>query len=177
MSRIAKKNIIIPKNVEIKISESFIFIQGPVGSFTYKVHNLIKVLKKENKISISVKIDSKKSWSQAGTARSIIYNQLLGVQRKFEKKLLIIGVGYRAKLENNILYLMLGFSHSIKYAVHEMIDIKIINQTEIIIQSSDKRLLGQTAAEIRSYKPPEPYKGKGIRYENEYIFRKSSKKK
>lgn len=179
MSRIAKANIFVPSNVKIKIDNQKIFIEGKNGKLNVSIHFSVKVKYKNNilKFLPYKNIKRQNSWAQAGTTRSLVYSMILGVTKGFDKKLNIIGVGYRVFIKDNILNLILGFSHVIYYKIPNNIKITCPNQNEILIQGINKQLVKQTAAEIRSYRRPEPYKGKGIRYDNEVVKIKEAKKK
>ncbi len=179
MSRIAKKPIIIPKDISVMLESKnkFIFVKGNIRvTRKFNKNLLFNIIK--NKISVNVISNTKKNWSYAGTTRSLLNNIILGIKYGFEKKLVLIGVGYKALVKENILFLDLGFSHTIRYIIPNGIIINCVSQTEILVKGYDKELVGQVSAYIRSYKKPEPYKkGKGIRYFNEYVRIKESKKK
>jgi len=177
MSRIAKAPIIIPAGVDIKLDGNNMTVKGSKGQLTFNFNPAIGVDIKDNVISIGWKKDDKSATAQAGTARAIVNNMVTGVSAGFEKKLTLIGVGYRAQAKGNILSLTLGFSHPIDFELPSGISIETPTQTEIVIKGSDKQQVGQVAAKIRAYRPPEPYKGKGVRYADEYVARKEAKKK
>nr|YP_009394808.1 ribosomal protein L6 [Polysiphonia elongata]ARW63370.1 ribosomal protein L6 [Polysiphonia elongata] len=175
MSRIGKKEIDIPNNTEVKISKSAINIKGNKGEMSYEIPAEIRVDKKENKLIVT-KIDTtKQAQALHGLSRSIINNMTIGVSKGFSKKLIIQGVGYRSQMDGKTLILNLGYSHPIKIKPPTDINIDVENNTNIIISGINKEKVGQIAATIRSTKPPEPYKGKGIRYDNEYVRRKVGK--
>ncbi|OQM34113.1 50S ribosomal protein L6 [bacterium endosymbiont of Pedicinus badii] len=177
MSRIAKLPIEIPTEVVVSLRKKSIFIEGKKGKLEFFIHNCLIIEIKKNKIYIKVGKDTSKNWSIAGTSRAILNNMILGVKNGFVKKLILFGVGYRASVKNSILELFLGFSHSIKYKLPEGILAECKKNSQILIKGIDKQKVGQVAAEIRSYRPPEPYKGKGIRYSDEIIKIKETKKK
>lgn len=179
MSRLAKIPIKIPKDISIKLNSTNIVVKGVLGELKHKINKYVNVKFEDHFLFFSFKNTVKSyGWMQAGTCYAIVKTMILGVSQGFIKKLQLTGIGYRATMEtNNILKLFLGFSHPIIYHVPNHIIISIINQNEIIIKGISKQLVGQVAANIRSYRIPEPYKGKGIRYINERIRIKEAKKK
>jgi large subunit ribosomal protein L6 len=181
MSRIAKSPIEIPAGVEVSINGTTMSAKGKLGQMQMDLHSSVTVANAENVITFDIakvdKKDEKKAWAQAGTARANTANLIQGVSEGWEKKLSLIGVGYRAKAMGKVLDLTLGFSHPVKYELPEGITAETPSQTEIIVKGMDKQKVGQAAAEIRAYRPPEPYKGKGVRYTDEYVVRKEAKKK
>lgn len=177
MSRVAKKSIFIPKDLKITIKKQKITIKGKKGKIKKTIHKFVKIKIINQKINLSVKKNIVQAWKQAGTTRSIINSMIIGVTQGFNKKLQLIGIGYKAIIKNNILILSLGFSHTIKFKNPKNIKIKCPSQNEIIIEGIDKQIVGEVSSRIRSYKPPEPYKGKGIRYLGEKIKIKETKKK
>ncbi|MEI7868545.1 MAG: 50S ribosomal protein L6 [Candidatus Methylumidiphilus sp.] len=177
MSRIAKTPIILPKGVEAKIEGSEITVKGIKGTISINLHTIVQVQIEEGYIKIISDKTNKFANSLAGTSRAIINNMVVGVSIGYEKKLNLVGVGYRAQGKENILALSLGFSHPIEYRIPIGIVIETPSQTEILVKGCDKQIVGQVAANIRAFRPPEPYKGKGIRYSNEVIIRKEAKKK
>ena len=177
MSRIAKMPVELPSGVEAKINGQDINIKGSKGSFDYVVHDSVVVEQQENVIVFKAKKDTdKKAWAMAGTMRALTSNMVTGVSDGFEKKLELVGVGYRAQAQGNKLNLTLGFSHPVVHDIPEGVTVETPSQTEIILRGIDKQKIGQVAAEIRSYRPPEPYKGKGVKYADERIIRKEAKK-
>lgn len=177
MSRIAKAPVNLPAGVELTIDGSTITVKGSKASLT-KVFNASVVVKNDAGVVTCAPIDgAPNGWAQAGTARSIINNMVVGVTVGFEKKLELVGVGYRAKAEGKALDLTLGFSHPVKHVLPEGITVETPTQTEIVVKGADKQVVGQVAAEIRAYRLPEPYKGKGVKYAGERILRKEAKKK
>jgi len=177
MSRVAKAHVAIPAGVTITLSGQDIKVKGPMGELSHTIHSAVVVSQEENDIITNIVADVKGAWAQAGTVRSLINNMVEGVSKGFEKKLLLNGVGYRAKAAGKNLNLSLGFSHPVDHAIPEGITVETPSQTEIILKGADKQLVGQTAANIRAYRKPEPYKGKGIRYSDENVRRKEAKKK
>lgn len=176
MSRIANNPVSLASGVKINISGQGIKVEGSKGSFDYAVHQLVNVSQEDENLLVSPKDGSKNANAIAGTTRSIIQNMVTGVSEGFEKKLQINGVGYRAQVQGKVLNLTLGLSHPVNYEIPEGITIETPSQTEIIVKGSDKQKVGQVSAEIRSYRKPEPYKGKGIKYADEHIIRKEAKK-
>ena len=174
MSRVAKNPITLPSGVDINISGSELKVKGPKGNLELNLHPSVSL--EENDGQYMVKPDSDKNAAMAGTFRALVNNMVIGVSDGFKKNLKLIGVGYRAQLQGNKLNLALGFSHPIEYIAPEGIKIETPSQTEIIVSGCDKQKVGQVAAEIRSYRPPEPYKGKGVRYADERVVRKEAKK-
>ncbi len=184
MSRVAKSPINIPSGVEVKEEGKNIIVKGKLGELKIAVNPAVKIANKDNVISFDIidtnKKDAKLAWANAGTQRALVNNCIIGVCEGFQKKLTLIGVGYRAQVQGKILNLNLGFSNPVLYNIPEgdtAVNIETPSQTEVIIKGIDKQKVGQVAAEIRSFRPPEPYKGKGIRYEDEYVVRKDAKKK
>jgi large subunit ribosomal protein L6 len=177
MSRVAKAPVVVPAGVTITLSGQDITVKGPVGELSRTIHNFVAVSQEESEIKINIACEERTAWAQAGTARALINNMVEGVSKGFEKKLILQGVGYRAKAAGKSLDLSLGFSHPISHAIPEGITCETPSQTEITLKCCDKHLVGQTAANIRAYRKPEPYKGKGVRYSDEYVRRKEAKKK
>lgn len=180
MSRVAKAPVQLPANVELTVGESTLTVKGPKGSLSqhYNKHVAISVNEENNK-EILFKPASKDpaAWAQAGTVRALVNNMVKGVATGFERTLELVGVGYRAQAGNKAVTLSLGFSHPIEYQLPEGVTVETPNNTTIVIRSIDKQLLGQVASEIRAFRPPEPYKGKGVKYAGEIIVRKEAKKK
>jgi len=175
MSRIAKKPITVPAGTEVKISGRSVNVKGPKGNLDIDLHETVSIAQDGDVLNLTPASDS--AWAMTGTMRSLVGNMVTGVSEGFEKKLELIGVGYRAKAQGNSLNLQLGFSHPVDYAVPEGITVETPSQTEILVKGADKQKVGQVSAEIRAYRPPEPYKGKGVRYADEYVIRKEAKKK
>lgn len=176
MSRIANNPITVPAGVEININGNSVKIKGKKGEMSHQVHSLVSVSQENGVLKLVAKNNSKFAKALSGTTRALLQNLVTGVTDGFEEKLEIIGVGYRAQAQGKVLNLTLGFSHPVNFDVPEGITIETPSQTEIVIKGLDKRLVGQVAANIRNYRPPEPYKGKGVRYVNEHIIRKEAKK-
>ncbi len=164
MSRVAKQPVQIPSGVDVKINGNSLTVKGSGGELSYNIHADVSVEINDNIITVTWNETAKKAGAQAGTARASISNMITGVSKGFEKKLTLVGVGYRAQVKGNLLTMALGFSNPIEYQVPA-------------VKGSDKQQVGQVASEIRAYRPPEPYKGKGVRYTDEYVVRKAAKKK
>lgn len=177
MSRVAKKPIELPKGVEVTINGADVTVKGPKGSLQQKIHRLVEMKQDGSQLIFAARNDEPGAWAQAGTARALINNLVTGVSKGFERKLELVGVGYRAQAQGKVLNLTLGFSHPVNYAVPEGVTIETPSQTEIVVRGSDRQKVGQVAADIRAYRPPEPYKGKGVKYADEVIMRKEAKKK
>lgn len=177
MSRIANSPITIPKGVEVKVAGENMTVKGSNGELSHRLHQSVSLEIKDNVIQIKWDQQDRQAKAQAGTARAIVNNMVTGVSQGFEKKLTLIGVGYRAQAKGKALNLTLGFSHPIDYKIPDGITIETPSQTEIIVKGIDKQLVGAVSAKIRAYRPPEPYKGKGVRYTDEYVARKDAKKK
>ncbi len=176
MSRIANAPVEIPTGVDITVSGQKIQIKGANGNFDYEVHETVNVAHEDSTVRVSAK-GGKEHVAMAGTMRALINNMVVGVSAGFEKKLTLIGVGYRAKAAGKNLELTLGFSHPVNYPIPEGITIETPAATEVVVKGADKQKVGQVAAEIRAFRPPEPYKGKGVRYTDEHVIRKEAKKK
>lgn len=180
MSRVAKVPIILPANVEITISKDTVTIKGPKGSLTQHYNRLVTVSKCDknaNELTFKPASNDPNAWAQAGTARALVQNMVQGVTNGFSVSLELIGVGYRAQTKGKGLSLSLGFSHNIDYDLPVGVTAEMPNNTTIVINGIDKQLIGQVASEIRALRPPEPYKGKGVKYVDEVIARKEAKKK
>ena len=176
MSRVAKNPINVPDNVEFNIVDNIVKVKGKKGDLEFNLPSSISIDNKENVLTVKYNEDDQQSVALAGTTRSIVNNMIIGVSEGFEKKLELIGVGYRAKASGKLLELTLGFSHPIKYQLPEEVEVETPSQTEVVLKSHDKQILGQAASEIRAFRPPEPYKGKGVRYADEHVKRKEAKK-
>ncbi len=177
MSRIGKKPVALPAGVTAAISGQTIEVKGPKGTLSFTATNDVDIRVEDNEVRVLPRNLTKRARQQWGLTRSMIQNLVTGVSEGFKKELEISGVGYRAQLQGRILKLALGYSHDVDYPVPEGIEIAVPKPTEITVSGIDKQRVGQVAAEIRAWRPPEPYKGKGIRYRDEYIFRKEGKKK
>ncbi|HED12110.1 MAG TPA: 50S ribosomal protein L6 [Gammaproteobacteria bacterium] len=177
MSRVAKNPVVIPAGVEFGMEGDEIVAKGPRGALTLTRHPLVKIEVQGQQVLFSACDDSKTAGAMSGTMRALVQNAVIGVHSGFEKRLKIIGVGYRAKVQGSELNLTLGFSHPVLYKVPEGIVVETPTPTEIVIKGVSKQQVGQAAANIRHYRPPEPYKGKGVRYVDEHVVRKQAKKK
>lgn len=177
MSRIGNKPVEVPDGVSVNIAGQLITAKGKLGELSAKLVDEVAVTQEGNTITVTPVGDSMTARKMWGTTRTVISNLVVGVSDGFEKKLEINGVGYRAQVQGKELVLQLGFSHDVNYPIPDDIQIKCADQTHVSIAGANKQKVGQIAAEIRSYRPPEPYKGKGIKYEGEYILRKEGKKK
>jgi len=177
MSRIAKQPVSVPAAVEVTENGQQITVKGPKGTLVHSIHALVEMKREDGALSFSPRDGSKAANALAGTTRSLLSNLVAGVSDGFEKKLELVGVGYRAQARGKVLNLTLGFSHPVDYEVPEGVTAETPSQTEIILKGADKQKVGQVAAEIRAFRPPEPYKGKGVRYADEVVVRKEAKKK
>jgi len=177
MSRIGSLPIEIPAGVEVVLQEQLLRVKGPKGQLEQKIPSQVSVAQQEKQLLVTVNDASKQASALSGTIRSLAHNMCVGVSAGFEKKLNLVGVGYRAQLQGTTLNLELRFSHPVVYKLPEGITAQVNSQTEITIQGIDKQKVGQVAAEIRRYRPPDAYKGKGVRYADEVIVRKEAKKK
>lgn len=177
MSRIAKSPIAVVSGVNAVINGQNVELKGPKGQLQLSVHEDVQVSQDDNVLAVAPRNGSKAANALAGTMRALLNNMVTGVSAGFEKKLELVGVGYRAQVKGNLLNLTLGFSHPVDYEIPEGVAIETPSQTEILVKGVDKQKVGQAAAEIRAYRPPEPYKGKGVRYADEEIVLKEAKKK
>ncbi len=181
MSRIAKTPVSVPSDVDIRIDNDLVTAKGPKGELAFQLVSGIEVVQNEGKLNVRLQETegriSKHILSMSGTTRAMLQNLIVGVTTGFEKKLTIKGVGYRAQVQGRKLNLNLGFSHPVVYELPEGISAVTPTQTEIVLSGTDKQAVGQVAADIRAFRPPEPYKGKGIRYLDEYVVRKQARKK
>ena len=177
MSRIAKEPIELPQGVEFKQEGNVVTLKGGNGSLSLELNNEVELTKNENVLQVAPRSGSRFSAAVAGTMRALLANMVTGVTNGFERKLQLVGVGYRAQVQGKKLNLTLGFSHPVVHDVPEDVTVEAPSQTEIVVKGADKQKVGQVAAEIRSYRPPEPYKGKGIRYSDERVIMKEAKKK
>ena len=177
MSRIANAPVDLPSGVEVTLSGSSIKVKGSKGEFEWNTHESVSVNQEEEQLKVTTNESSKSATAIAGTTRALLNNMVTGVTSGFEKKLAIVGVGYRAQAQGQKLNLTLGFSHPVVYEVPAGIKVETPSNTEITVSGIDKQKVGQVAAEIRAYRKPEPYKGKGVRYVDEYVARKQAKKK
>lgn len=177
MSRIAKNPVNLPSGVEVKQDNSLITVKGAKGSLSVAVNPRVIISQQDGVLTFTAADGAQNSKAQSGTMRSIVNNMVVGVTDGFERKLQLVGVGYRAQAQGNKINLTLGFSHPVEYQLPEGVSAETPSQTEIVLKATDKQLLGQVAAEIRGFRPPEPYKGKGVRYADEQVRRKEAKKK
>ena len=176
MSRIANNPVAVPDNVEVDVNGAEVRIRGGKGELTHTLHSLVQLDREGNLLKFSAKGASKSARSLAGTTRAIMQNMVTGVSEGFEIKLEITGVGYRAQANPRSIGLSLGFSHPVELDIPDGITVETPSQTQIVIRGADRQKVGQVAADIRSYRPPEPYKGKGVRYADEQVLRKEAKK-
>ena len=177
MSRIGKSPVVLPDKVEVTLGAGEISVKGPLGTLTQRLSPEVKVEKVDNRVEVKVVHNSRQADAMSGTARALIANMVTGVTRGFEKKLQLVGVGYRAQAQGDKLNLSLGFSHPVVHPMPKGVKVETPTQTEIVIKGADRQLVGQVAAEVRAYRGPEPYKGKGVRYVGEQIVIKETKKK
>ena len=177
MSRVAKAPVTVPNGVTVTQNGRQVEVKGTKGNLSFNLHALVELKQEEGKLQLAPVKESKDAWMQAGTARAVLNNLVKGVSEGFERKLQLVGVGYKAAVKGTVVNLNLGYSHPIDYALPEGVTAETPTATEIILKSANKQLLGQVAAEIRAYRAPEPYKGKGVRYSDEVILRKEAKKK
>lgn len=177
MSRIAKYPVVLPKGIEATISAGQISVKGPLGSLTQALTDKVRIQQDDGQLTFAVADDSREAKAMSGTMRALVANMVTGVHTGFERKLNLVGVGFRAQVQGNALKLQLGFSHDILHTIPEGIKIECPTQTEVIVKGSNKQVVGQVAAEIRAYREPEPYKGKGVRYADERVIIKETKKK
>ncbi len=177
MSRIAKYPVVLPKGVEVNLAAEALSIKGPLGTLTQPLRNDVKVEKDGDKLVFKALNESDEANAMSGTIRALAANMVTGVTKGFEKRLTLVGVGYRAQAQGDKLNLSLGFSHPVVHQMPKGVKVETPSQTEIVIKGTDKQLVGQVAAEVRAYRAPEPYKGKGARYSDEQIVLKETKKK
>ena len=177
MSRVANSPIELPRGVEVTLSEAEISIKGSKGTLAMPINAKVEIKHEDNVLRFAARSGDQFSRAMSGTTRSLVNNMVTGVSQGFEKKLELVGVGYRAQVQGSNINLTLGFSHPVVYALPAGVTAETPSQTEVLLKSSDKQKLGQAAAEIRAFRPPEPYKGKGVRITGEYVRRKEAKKK
>ncbi len=177
MSRIANSPVEIPKGVEVTLNDSTLSVKGGNGNLSLDLNEMVKITHEGDELKFSATQSGKKSGALAGTFRALAGNMVKGVSEGFVKQLQLVGVGYRGQVQGKKLNLNLGFSHPVAYNVPEGVTVEMPSQTEILVKGADKQLVGQVAAEIRAFRSPEPYKGKGVRYVDEYVKRKDAKKK
>lgn len=174
MSRVAKKPVALPKGVECSIADGVLTVKGPKGTLSRRLPDAVAVRVDGNQVAIDVSNSS--NIALAGTLRALLSNMVTGVSTGFERKLELVGVGYRAAMQGKVLALSLGYSHPVNYEAPEGVTLEAPSQTEVLVKGADKQAVGQVAAKIRSFRPPEPYKGKGVRYAGERIVMKEAKK-
>ena len=177
MSRVAKNPVTVPAGVEVNFGTDALTVKGKNGALSLPLTGAVKVELNNGQLTFAAADDSKHSVAMSGTVRALVANMVKGVSEGFEKKLQLIGVGYRAQAQGKTLNLSLGFSHPVVYEMPEGVSVATPSQTEIVLTGADKQAVGQAAAEIRGYRPPEPYKGKGVRYVGEVVVMKEAKKK
>ncbi|MBX6319111.1 50S ribosomal protein L6 [Pigmentiphaga sp.] len=177
MSRIAKYPVELPKGVEANIAADQITVKGPLGTLVQPLNGLVNITQDGGKLSFAAANDSREAKAMSGTLRALVNNMVTGVSKGFERKLTLVGVGYRAQAQGDSVKLQLGFSHDVVHKMPAGIKVECPSQTEVVIKGADKQRVGQVAAEIRAYRPPEPYKGKGVRYADERVIIKETKKK
>jgi len=177
MSRIAKYPVELPKGVEATISAGQIVVKGPLGTLTQELTGDVQIRQEDNQLTFAVANDSRQAKAMSGTMRALVNNMVTGVSKGFERRLNLVGVGFRAQVQGDALKLQLGFSHDIVHQLPAGIKAECPSQTEIVIKGSDKQAVGEVAAKVRAYRKPEPYKGKGVRYADERVIIKETKKK
>jgi large subunit ribosomal protein L6 len=177
MSRIGKNPIVVPKGVEVTLTADAVAVKGPLGSLTQRLSSDIKIERNGDALQCKVNNDTAQANAMSGTIRALVANMVLGVTKGFEKKLSLVGVGYRAQAQGDKLNLSLGYSHPVVHQMPKGVKCETPSQTEIVIKGTDKQQVGQVAAEVRAYRSPEPYKGKGVRYADEKVVLKETKKK
>jgi large subunit ribosomal protein L6 len=177
MSRIANYPVVVPDKVEVSIAHDQISVKGPLGTLTQRVSPRVKVERVEDRLEFKVNDNSRQANALSGTVRALVANMVAGVTKGFERRLNLVGVGYRAQAQGDKVNLTLGFSHPVVHSLPTGVKAETPTQTEIVIKGTDKQIVGQVAAEIRRYRAPEPYKGKGVRYAGEQIVLKETKKK
>jgi large subunit ribosomal protein L6 len=177
MSRVAKAPISIPQGVQISIAGRRVVVKNGAVELSISLHSLVVVAQEGDSLCVKPLDDGREANAQAGTARAILANMVHGVTKGFEKRLTLVGVGYKVALQGDVLNLALGFSHPVLHKLPAGVKAEVPSQTEVVIKGADKQSVGETAAKIRAYRPPEPYKGKGVRYANEHVVIKETKKK
>lgn len=177
MSRVAKNPVVIPAGVEVSLAVDEIVVKGPLGTLKQKQSANVRVLKDGNELKVERVDESIASNAMSGTMRAMLANMVQGVSKGFERKLTLVGVGYRAQAKGDVLNMALGFSHPVDHAMPAGVKVETPTQTEIVLKGANRQQVGQVAAEIRAYRPPEPYKGKGVRYADEVVVIKETKKK
>lgn len=177
MSRVGKMPIALPSGAEVSITATQITVKGPLGTLTQALSSLVKVVNDNGTLKVEAANESRESNAMSGTIRALVHNMVTGVTKGFEKKLTLVGVGFRGQVQGDKLNLSLGFSHPVVYQLPAGVKCEMPSQTEIIVKGADRQVVGQVAANIREYRSPEPYKGKGVRYADEVVILKETKKK
>jgi large subunit ribosomal protein L6 len=177
MSRVAKNPVIVPSGVEVTLGANEVSVKGPMGSLSHPMNSDVNVVREGDSLLFSATSGSKQANAMSGTMRALLANMVKGVNVGFERKLSLVGVGYRAQAAGDVLNLTLGFSHPVSYTMPAGVQVTTPTQTEVVLKGSDKQRVGQVAAEIRAFREPEPYKGKGVRYSDEVVIMKETKKK
>lgn len=177
MSRVAKYPVQIPAGVDVRLDERSLAVKGKNGELSLALNPDVEIVYEAGALTFAARRNTAAAGAMAGTARALAQNMVVGVSQGFQRRLSLVGVGYRATLQGNKLNLTLGFSHPVEYSLPDGITAEVPSQTEIVLKSADKQRLGQVASEIRAFRPPEPYKGKGVRYAEEQVHRKEAKKK
>ena len=177
MSRVAKNPVVVPGGVEVALAENEVSVKGPLGTLKQALSVDVKVLREGNSLVCKAQNDSTLADAMSGTVRALLANMMLGVSKGFERKLTLVGVGYRAQAAGDTLNLTLGFSHPVTYKMPAGVKVETPSQTEIVLKGANRQQVGQVAAEIRAFREPEPYKGKGVRYSDEVVILKETKKK
>ena len=177
MSRVAKAPVTLPNGVSVTLNDRQVEVKGKNGNLSLRLHELVELKREDDAIIVSPTVDSKEAMMHTGTMRALLNKYVTGVNEGFERRLQLIGVGYRAQVAGNKVTLNVGYSHPVEYTLPEGVSAETPTQTEIVLKSNNKQQLGQAAANIRAFRSPEPYKGKGIRYSDEHVIRKEAKKK
>ncbi len=177
MSRVANNPVVVPAGVEVQLSGQDVAVKGAKGQLKFGLHNDVEINQEDGQLTFAPRNGDRQAKALAGTMRAVVQNMVTGVSDGFERRLELQGVGYRAQAQGRKLTLQLGFSHPVEYQLPEGVEAQTPSQTEIVISGIDKQAIGQVCAEIRAFRPPEPYKGKGVRYQGEYVRRKEAKKK
>lgn len=177
MSRVARMPVVVPAGVDVQIANGAITVKGPMGTLTQAINPLVAITREGTELKFAAVGESREAAAMSGTFRALVANMVHGVSKGFERKLTLVGVGYRAAAQGATLNLSLGFSHPVSHTMPEGVAVTTPTQTEILIKGADKQKVGQVAAEVRAYRPPEPYKGKGVRYADEVVTIKETKKK
>lgn len=177
MSRVAKNPVKLPAGVEIRIAGQQLSVKGAKGALELNIHSSVEVTQESDELRFAARNGDVQNRAMAGTTRALVNNMVVGVSQGFERKLQLVGVGYKAQAKGQVLSLALGFSHPVDYELPQGVTAETPSQTDILIKGVDKQLVGQVAAEIRDFRPPEPYKGKGVRYSDEVVIKKETKKK